>query len=100
MVNDVTVPAPPAIEAGSEARRCAVARLLEARAAGCAVSPLIGPTAAALGVSPRTLWRWLEVGLPGGRPSRAWQPSEADVDCYLRWKGNAAAAWRERGCRR
>ena len=96
MVNDVTVPAPPAIEAGSEARRCAVARLLEARAAGCAVSPLIGPTAAALGVSPRTLWRWLEVGLPGGQPSRAWQPSEADVDCYLRWKGNAAAAWRER----
>ena len=91
MVNDVTVPAPPVIEAEVEARRCAVARLLEARAAGRAVSQLIGPTATALGVSPRTLWRWLDVGLPGGQLSRAWQPSEADIDCYLRWKGNAAA---------
>jgi len=95
-VNDVTLPGRSAAEGDAEARRCALDRLRAAQAAGLAISPLIGPTAAALGVAPRTLWRWLGEGLPGQGTSRAWQPTEADEDAYLRWKGNAAASWRER----
>lgn len=96
MVDDVTLPAAPRSEGETDVRRCALARLQAARAAGVGVSALVGPTAAALGVSVRTLWRWLDDGPPGGRPSRAWTPSDEDIDAYLRWKGNAAATWRER----
>ncbi len=95
-MNEATLPTTSLIDVEAEARRCVLGRLLEARAAGDALSPLMVPAAAALGVAPRTLWRWLAEGLPGIRRSRAWQPSEEDVDAYLRWKGNAAAAWRSR----
>ncbi len=78
------------------ARACALARLRDAQGSGHPISALVGPAAAALGVTPRTIWRWLDEGLPGSRPSGGWAPSEDDVDAYLRWKGNAAAAWRER----
>ena len=96
MVDDVTLPAAPLSEGETDVRRCALARLQAAREAGCGVSVLVRPTAAALGVWVRTLWRWLDEGPPGSRPSRGWKPSDEDVDAYLRWKGNAAAAWRER----
>ncbi|MDP9074667.1 MAG: Mu transposase C-terminal domain-containing protein [Actinomycetota bacterium] len=83
-------------EAAREGRRCALERITAAQAAGAAVSPLVSSAAQALGVAPRTVWRWLQQGLPGQFPSKAWEPSEDDVDCYVRWKGNAASAWRER----
>lgn len=79
-----------------DARACALTRLRAARDAGLPVSALVDAAAAALGVIPRTIWRWLDEGLPGSRPSRGWAPSEDDVDTYVRWKGNASAAWRER----
>jgi len=60
------------------------------------VSALVDAAAAALGVVPRTIWRWLDEGLPGSGPSRGWAPAQDDIDAYVRWKGNAAAAWRER----
>jgi len=79
-----------------EARRCALERISAARDAGAPVSGLVSGAAAALGVAPRTMWRWLNEGLPGTRSSVAWAPAEADVDAYVRWKANASAAWRER----
>ncbi len=102
-MNDVTVPAPAASHgeaAGGEergsARRCALAQIAAARESGKPVSDLVRASAAALGVAPRTIWRWLEDGVPGPRPPAGWEPSQDDVDAYVRWKANAAAAWRER----
>ena len=102
-MNDVTVPAAQALDgdgAGAgdkdEARRCAMARITAAREAGGPVSELVSAAAAALGVAPRTVWRWLDDGLPGPRVSVAWSPHRDDVDAFVRWKGNASAAWRER----
>jgi putative transposase len=79
-----------------DASRCAIERIVAARAARVPISPLVTAAASSLGVEPRTVWRWLANGPPGQQPSRAWRPSETDVDAYVRWKGNAAAAWRER----
>ncbi len=78
------------------ARRCALERIVAARDAGQAVSPLVEGAAEALGVGLRTMWRWPAEGPPAERESRAWQPSDDDLDAYVRWKGNATAAWRER----
>ncbi len=80
----------------AEASRCAIERIEAARSAGVPISSLVTPAASALGVGTRTLWRWLAEGHPGESPARAWRPSPEDVDSYVRWKGNAAAAWRER----
>ena len=90
-----TVPAGLAPQPDTEAVRGALERLAAARDAGAAMSPLVGAAAEALGVSPRTVWRWLEQGLPSGA-GWAWEPGEEDVDAFVRWKGNASAAWRER----
>ena len=102
-MNDVTVPAARAQEddpAGTgdkdEIRRCALARIRAARDAGRPVSELVSSAAVALGASPRSVWRWLDGGLPGPRSPKGWGPGPDDVDAYLRWKANATAAWRER----
>lgn len=100
-MNGVSVPGEPPSAGGSglsarEARYCALARIEAARRAGESASGLVAEAAAALGVADRTVWRWLARGLPGGGPPRGWRPSEGDVAAYVRWKGNAAAAWRER----
>lgn len=60
------------------------------------MSPLVEAAARSLGVGLRTVWRWLAEGYPGERALRAWCPGQGDIDAYVRWKGNAAAAWRER----
>jgi len=98
LTNTTVPPAGPSQDdhAEREARRCAIARIHAARAAGAPVSPLVIAAAESLGVGVRTFWRWLDIGVPGQRESRAWQPGDADVDAYVRWKGNATAAWRER----
>jgi len=95
-VDEFTLPAgrPGGVDDG-DARRCVVARLSAARDAGEALSALVEAAAVALSVSPRTVWRWLDEGTPAP-VSRAWVPGDDDLDAYLRWKGNAAAAWRER----
>ncbi|MDQ2754126.1 MAG: DDE-type integrase/transposase/recombinase [Actinomycetota bacterium] len=79
-----------------EARRCAIARINQARAVGAAVSPLVAGAAVSLGVGERTVWRWLQAGVSWEGESHAWRPADADIDAYVRWKGNGAAAWRER----
>lgn len=80
----------------ADARRCALERIAAARAAGEEVSPLVEAAARSLGVGLRTMWRWMADGLPAESESRAWRPSEDDIEAYVRWKGNAAAAWRQR----
>lgn len=102
-MNVVTLPASTPIKAdiagGEErdsARRCALAQIAAARESDKPVSGLVAASAAALGVAPRTVWRWLDDGIPGPRPPTGWLPSQDDIDAYVRWKANAAAAWRER----
>ncbi len=100
-MNDVTVAAAPATSADEPTavagqRRCALDRIARARLDGQPVSPLVQVAASALGVAPRTLWRWIANGAQSEGASPAWQPSDDDITAYVRWKGNAAAAWHER----
>jgi transposase InsO family protein len=78
-----------------EDKRCAIAQLKVARLAGEALAPLVAEVALAFAVAQRTVWRWLAEG-PPTLPNRVpvFEPSPDDIDAYVQWKGNAAAAWR------
>lgn len=74
----------------------ALVRLSALRTSNVLTTDAVVATAANLGVSERTIWRWLDNGHPARPAGAVWQPSAEDVDAYVRWKGNGAAAWRER----
>ena len=78
---------------GPDEKRAMINQLRAARADGLTMNGRVGDAAAAAGCSARTIWRWM--GEPGERRA-GFALSVDDIDALVGWKGNAAAAWRER----
>jgi putative transposase len=77
--------------------RAAVARRLGVARQGAApISALVAQAAEARGVSERTVWRWLASDDAQLTERHRFQLREDDIDEIVRWRGNLAAAWRQR----
>jgi len=79
-----------------ELKRLLVARLKEQRGQGELTSAQVREAAAALGLWDRTVWRWLAAETVARKPRASYEVTEADRDAYWSWRGNVAAARRER----
>lgn len=98
MLNDTGQdPAPADRRRPTRTERTGVAtKLRNAQRGGRPVTELVMQAARAHAVSERTVWRWVAEGDDEPSSPPRFGLTDSDIDAVVRWRGNLAAAWRER----